>query len=80
MGLKTGPPMLLYSTWFHLCLSLGRPLLLARRRLDRMALARGHLGFMLLQPELVLMAGQCSMDLLSRRQRMVLQRSSPLLQ
>ncbi len=72
--------MLLYSTWFHRCLSLGRPLLLVRRRLDRMALDRGHLGFMPFQPELEVMAGQCSMDLLSRRQWMVLQRSSPLLQ
>ena len=45
--------MLLYSTWFHLYLSLGRPLLLARRSLDRMALDRGHLVFMPLQPELV---------------------------
>ncbi len=80
MGLTTGPPMLLYSTWFHLCLSLGRPLLLARRRLDRMALGRGHLGFMPFQPELVKMAGRFHMDLLSRRQWMVLQRSSPLLQ
>jgi hypothetical protein len=72
--------MLLYSTWFHLYLSLGRPLSLARRRLEHMALDRGHLVFMPFQPELVLMAGQCSMDLLSRRQWMVLQRSSPLLQ
>ena len=60
--------MLRYSTWSHVRLSLGRPLLLARRRMDLMAVDRGHLWFMPFQPELEFMAGRCHMDLLSRRQ------------